>query len=620
MAGHEYKTRLANAISNYIDRSRFLNSGIRRSIDTLPNPKWDDFDETGIRRQQALVNNSVTHSLLRTSPEDPLNQNPAMGAYGSIDVNYYNRIYSPLDGSKANRIYEYRTMAAYPTVQDAIAKYANSFINQDERGECIHFRYHDPDENIDHVKELTDTFNSWVRIFDFINNGKKYCSDFLIEGECYLELIINDDTEYNKKKGVLGVLKLPTELMDVVWKDKYNDVVETYIGQEITADNINRPSQIVRTKPVFLNPNQIFYVNSGERDPMNEYIVPFINRARKRYIQLSFLEDAIVIYRLARAPEKLVFTADCGNLPSDEAEAHLRRMQQQMYKQLTFDPNNGDIMQRYSPASMLDAFWFAKTAGNDGVTVTTLPGGQNLGELADLDYFKRALYESLCLPTSHLPGKDGGAQANSDNSTILQEELTFAESVINMQRRWAAAVKQAFITHLKFTGMYQEFGVQERLIDIEFEPPSNYYKHRKLQSIQIAGSAFSALASNEVLSKSYLMKHVMGMTESDIVAQYELRKKEAMHEFEIAQIQTAGPNWKMAMLSGGGEGGGPGGDIGGGPGGGFGGDLGGMDSDFEGMGDMGGEGEVGGDLGEVQAAGAEAMDAAQENPGGEGPA
>ena len=616
MAEREYKTRLVNAIQNYIERSKFLGSALKRGIDTLPNPKWDDFAETGIRRQQALVNNSVTHSLLRNSIQDPTNQNPAMGAYGSIDVNYYNRVYSPLDGSKANRIYEYRTMASYPTVQDAIMKYANSFINQDERGECIHFRYNDPDENIEHVKELTNTFNSWVRIFDFINNGKKFCSDFLIEGECYLELIVNNESEENKKKGILGILKLPTELMDVVWKDKYNDVVETYIGQEITADNINRPAQIVKTKPVFLNPNQIFYVNSGERDPMNEYIVPFINRARKRYIQLSFLEDAIVIYRLARAPEKLVFTADCGNLPSDEAEAYLRRMQQQMYKQLNFDPNNGDVMQRYSPASMLDAFWFAKTAGNDGVQVTTLAGGQNLGELADLDYFKRALYESLCLPTSHLPGKDGGAQANADNATILQEELTFAESVINMQRRWAAAVKQAFITHLKFTGMYKEYDVQERLIDIEFEPPSNYYKHRKLQSIQIAGSAFSALASNEVLSKSYLMKHVMGMSESDIVAQYKLRKQEAMHEFEIQQIQSAGPNWKMAMLTGGEGEGGPGGgdgmsDLGGGGMPDFGGEP--------GMGDLGGGASLD-DMAGMEEAGAEAVEATDSNPGGEGPA
>lgn len=613
MAG-AYKTRLVNTVNNYLQQSRFLNGTINGKIETLPNPKWDDFEGAGIRRQQALVNNSVTHSLIRQTPGREFN--PAMGAYGQLDVNYYNRVYSPLDGSKANRIYEYRTMASYPTVQDGIMKYANSFINQDERGECIHFKYADSGMNIEHVKDLTDTFNSWVRIFDFINNGKKYCSDFLIEGECFFELIINDERPENKAKGILGVLKLPTELMDVVYEDKYNGVIKSFIGQEITSDDVNHPAQVVRTKPVFLHPNQVFYVNSGERDPLNEYIVPFINRARKRYIQLSFLEDAIVIYRLARAPEKLVFTADCGNMASDEAEAYLRRLQQQMYKQLNFDPNNGDIMQRYSPASMLDAFWFAKTAGNEGINVTTLSGGQNLGELADLDYFKRALYESLCLPTSHLPGKDNNAQAATDNSTILQEELTFAESVIDIQRKWAAAVKQAFITHLKYTKMYQEYGVQERFIDIEFEPPSNYYKHRKLQSIQIAGSAFGALASNEVLSKSYLMKHVMGMSESDIVAQYELRKKEAMHEYEIAQIQAAGPNWKMALLTGGEGAEGGGGDMGGGGmGGGF--DMGGgMSSEMEA--ELGGA-EGGGDLGDLAAEGAEAAEVTETNPGGDQP-
>lgn len=595
---HDFKTRLVSNISNAIQSTKYLGRALQSgTIDQLPNPKWEDFEEAGIRRNEALVNNSVTHSLIRPNKEDPRKIGPGTGVYGSLDTNYYNRVYAPLDGSKANRIYEYRTMAAYPTVQDAITKFANNFINTDERGECIHFNYADQDANIDIVKALTENFQTFVRIFDFPNRGAKYCSDYIIEGEVFFELLINNERPENKRKGILGILKLPTDLMDVVYKDKYNDVVRVFIGQEIAEDDWNRPTRVVRTRPVFLQPNQIFYVNSGERDPLNEYIVPFINRARKRYIQLSFLEDAIVIYRLARAPERLVITADCGNMSQPEAEAHLQRLRQQMYKNLNFDPNNGDVTQRYAPMSMMDSFFFAKTSGNEGVNITTLPGGQNLGQLDDLNYFKKALYESLCVPTSYL-NKDQ-SQANADNAMILQEELAFADQVIAFQKRWAAAVKQAWITHLKCMGLYEEYEVRENMIDIWFEPPTNYYRHRKLQGIQIAGSAFSALASNEVFSKAYLMKHVMNMSESDIIAQYTLRKKEATHEFEITQIQNSGPNWKAQMLSdltggmaGGGEGGGMGGGMGGG--GGFGSEMGGAPPEMG----MGGEGgEIGGEMG-----------------------
>lgn len=534
----------------------------------LSNPKWEDFAKTGIRRKEALVNNSITHGLVRQTH----NEQTAGTVLGSAYNQYANVLYASMDGSKANRIYEYRLMASYPEVSDAIEEITNSFINEDEKGEVVHFDYLDNEIAVEAKKALKKEFNFFVNHFNFKKCGKKYLSDFLIDGEVFMELIINNATPENKKMGILGVLKMQTELMDVIYKDKYNGIVGAFVGKQLEVNDENNPTQVTKLQPVPFQPNQIFYISTNNFDPTGQWVVPYIERARKRYIQLSYLEDSIIIYRLVRAPERLIFTVDTGIMPTPKAEAYLNNMRQQYWKQKSFDFNTGDIMQKFEPQAMLDAFWVPK----DKVSISSLPGGQNLGQLDDLNYFIRALYRALRVPTNRLQPE---TQKTADNSNILQEEIRFAEFIISLQNIFAEALKQAFITHLKLRGLYQFYNLHENWIKIDFEPPSNYYKHRKLQGIQIAGQAFSALSGNECLSKAYLMKHLLGMDEGEIVEQYTLRKTEAAHEWEIQQILNGGPGWMTTALnqaSGGDE-------LGGGGGGG----------DLGGLGDLGGGGDLG---------------------------
>ena len=250
---------------------------------------------------------------------------------------------------------------------------------------------------------------------------------------------------------------------------------------------------------------------------------------------------------------------------------------------------------------MLDSFWVSKGNGNEGVEITQLQGGQNLGQLDDLNYFIKALYRALRVPTNRLESESQGA---IDSSTLLREEIRFAEFIISIQRKFAEAFKQAFISHLKFTGLYQQFKLKEHMFELEFVPPSNYFYMRRLQAIQIAGDAYSKIAGIDVMSKTWTLKNIMGLTDNEILDQYRMRKLEAAHEYEIAQITSAGPNWKMAVLmqQSGAEGAGDAGDMGGGD---LGGDLGGG-MDFGG-GDTGGD--LGGDIGGAE----ETLD---ENPGG----
>lgn len=577
MKTNQFKTNLSRALGNYLKNTNYIGDIMRNGIATLSNPKWEDFENTGIRRKEALVNNSVSHGLVHMDNTASV----ATGIGGQYNP-FANVLYASLDAAKANRIYEYRLMASYPEVGDAIEEISNSFINEDNQKRIINMRYLDKNLPNESFKRLYDEFDYFVNLLNLKQKGKKYCEDYLIDGELFLELIVCTAAESTKKKGIVGALKLQTELMEAHYKDKFNDVITAFTGKSVTFEG-NNNNNIIKMEHVPYQTNQILYVHSDNWDPTGEFVIPYIERARKRYIQLSYLEDAIIIYRLVRAPERLIFKVDVGNLPTPKAEAHLQRLKDRYFKSKAFDINTGDITQKFEPQSMLDSFWVAKSNGNEGVDVQQLPGGQNLGQLDDLNYFIKALYRALRVPTNRLESESQGA---IDSSSLLREEIRFAEFIISIQRKFAEAIKQAFISHLKFTGLYEHLKLKEHLMDLEFVPPTNYFYMRRLQGIQIAGDAYNKIAGIDVISKTWTLKNVMGLTDDEILQQYRMRKLEAAHEFEIAQITNAGPNWKAVTLmqqAGVGEGGGDmGGDMGGG-----------MDL----SGDMGGDMDFGGDAG-----------------------
>jgi hypothetical protein len=201
----------------------------------------------------------------------------------------------------------------------------------------------------------------------------------------------------------------------------------------------DQPSKVEKIEFIPMDQNQIMYVNSGVYNETKNFVIPFLENARRPYRQLSLIEDAIVIYRLVRAPERLVFNVDVGNMPPPKAEAYLKKLIQQYWSRKTFDMDQTDVVKKFNPQSMLDAFWFAKRQGSEGTNVTQLPGGDNLGELADLMYFIKKLYRALKVPSTRLDPTD---QASADGSTILREELKFARFVMRQQQRFAAGLKK----------------------------------------------------------------------------------------------------------------------------------------------------------------------------------
>ena len=492
------------------------------------NPKYKIFRNTGLRRADALAKTSISSS-------NAYNATP-IGDFGK-DSSFGDVMYANLDPDKPGRLRDYRIMAAYSEVSDALDEICDEVINVDDNGDVARVLFDNIDLSVDEKNEIDEEFSKFTDYFDLKNKGWQFFRQLLVEGEVFFELIVHENYT---KEGILGLINVPSEIIDPVYNNIQNMLVKGFIYKK-PIFSVTNPAKIEKTEMIPMEENQIVYINSGVYNETKNFVIPFLENARRPYRQLSLIEDAIVIYRLVRAPERLVFNVDVGNMAPPKAEAYLRKLIQNYWSKKTFDNDQTDIVKKFEPQSMLDAFWFAKRQGSEGTSVTQLPGGANLGELADLMYFIKKLYRALKVPGTRLDPQD---QASVDGSMMLREELKFAKFVIRTQQRFAAGIKRGFFTHLKMKGLIDKYDIQENNLEVIFNVPTNFYELRENQRLEIKSANYNALAANEFIAATYAQKKYLGWKDRDILANREFLRKDAEMQWELAQIAAGGPAWK----------------------------------------------------------------------------
>jgi hypothetical protein len=500
--------------------------------DNSLNPKYKTFADTGLKRSEALTKQSIALS-------SDFNNLP-IGEMGK-DTSFGQVMYANIQENKGARLRDYRVIAAYSDVVDALDEICDEAINTDDTGSEIHIQYINDDLSGSEKAEIDEEFSKFVNYFDFKTKGWQYFRQLLVEGELFFELIIHRD---HTKAGILGAVNLPSELIDPVYNNIQNMMIKGFIYRKPIFDP-NQPNKQDKFEYIPLDENQVVYINSGVMNESKTMILPFLENARRAYRQLSLIEDAIVIYRLVRAPERLVFNVDVGNMAAPKAEAYLKKLISNYWSTKTFDIDQNDVVKKFNPQSMLDAFWFPKRAGSEGSSVSQLAGGQNLGELADLMYFIKKLYRSLKVPTSRLDPQD----AFRDGSEILREELKFARFIIRQQQRFASGIKRGFITHLKLKGLWEKFDLVEPNIEIEFNPPTNFYEMREAQRLDQKVQAYNNIATSELISQTFAQKKYLKWKDQDILANREFMRKDAEFQWELQQIATSGPSWKEITIA-----------------------------------------------------------------------
>ena len=530
-----------NFISSILARLPYIQDAVDAD---QGNPRYELFDRLSKRHEYKVMQQSVI-----TGPAMRNNDYYNPGSFTS-DNAYHKYIYARIDTDKIRRIAEYRRMAAYAEISDCLDEICDDFLNKDDEDKFIRISFSSFGKlDSEQRSEIEKEFYKFIQIFDLEHKGWGYCRQLLIEGELFFENVVH---EKKKELGIIGVLNVPGELINPVYDNVQNNVIENFIFQKPISLRDNQqagnnpappPSQAnsLQQQLITFQGTQVTYVNSGMWNEDMTIKIPFIENARRSYKQVSLLEDAVVIYRMVRAPERLKFKIDVGNMPPAKAEAYLRQLMQSYWSKKSFDTQSAKgAGNQYDPQSMLDAFWFAKRAGETGSDVELMNGGANLGKIEDLTYFVQKLYKSLKVPITRMQPDD----TYKDGAEILREELRFAKFIVRLQGQFTLGIKEAFITHLKIRGWWKEYKLHESYFDLHFNPPSNYFAMRKNQEFELKYNNFNNMSQNESIAKTFAQRHYLGLNDAKISENMEWLRKDAALKWELAQIEQTGPNWR----------------------------------------------------------------------------
>ena len=496
------------------------------------NPKFKEFYKAGTVRKELLASHSVI------APKLPESAHP-VGSF-LADKAYNELMYATLDVDKYRRLRDYRVMAQFAEVADALDEICDEFLNEDDHGQMISLKIRDEKEFDPLVsKSINKEFNKFINLFDFKEKAWEYVRSLLVDGELYFENVIH---EKHVKEGILGVINVPTQAIDPVYDNYQNMHVKAFLLRK-AKHHKEEDEQFTSMQDkdfIPMEKNQITYINSGTWNENKTFRIPFIENARRAYRQLSLIEDSIIIYRLVRAPERLIFNVDVGNMSPPKAEAYLRKLMQNYWSKKAFSLDEDKRVNSFNPQSILDAYWFPKREGSTGTEVNTLPGGQNLGELQDLVYFVKKLYKALKVPTNRVDTENSQYSADAN---VLREELKFANFIVRLQAQFALGIKDAFVTHLKLRDVWKQYDMRENSFDLQFTPPRNYFELRRQQILDLKLNNFTNIAANESISQGYSQKEYLGWTDEQIKANREWLRKDAALQHELEQIRGGGADW-----------------------------------------------------------------------------
>jgi len=554
------------SFNNFVNKLPYNgNSTVIDNISEL-NPKFETFWKIGTTQQERNLRQAVS---IVQDPKDP-----ASNLNGIIvDKGYHDYLYALIDSDKGKRVADYRIMASYAEISHALDEICDEALVKDDKGQYAQLILSEKLESVQKT-ELQKAYHQVMEMFNLDNKGWEYFRTILIDAELFFENVINED---NQEAGIISLVQIPTEHVNPIFDNVQNMIIKGYILQKPVpkdqqagqANQFNRGPSGGPKKDgkeiIPLERHQVTYLHSHIWNENKTIRLPYLEVARRAYKQLSLIEDSIVVYRLVRAPERLAFYVDVGNMPAAKAEAYLKRLMQNYWSKRTYDSNQGGNVNVYDPQSMLDSYWFARRNGETGTKVETLKGGQNLGQLDDLNYFVKKLYKALRVPSNRLTPDAKFA----DGAEILREELKFAKLIVRLQRHFASTIKDTLITHLKLKGLWKDYKLKDNDVNIILNPPKHFDEMRDQQLLELKFTNFkNATQTENTISKTYALKKYMKWNDDEILANREWLKKDAGFSWEIDKITTLGKNWKEAMTNGvvpGQEGGAPG--MGGGGGG-----------------------------------------------------
>ena len=399
------------------------------------------------------------------------------GAYGS---------YLNMEGAYKNEvdlIFKYREMSSLSDCEIAIENIVNEAIvaGKGERPVNILLDNTGLTESI--KTKIRNEFDVILDLLNFNNFGHEIFRRWYVEGKLYYHIMIDEN---DPSRGIVELRSLDaTKIKKVnqVNKQRKQDSVDVQVNEVFTYNPAGLRNQ--HQQGILISKDSIAYCTSGLLDPKKKMVLSYLHKAIKPLNQLRMVEDAIVIYRISRAPERRIFYIDVGNLPKVKAEQYIRDIMTRYKNRLVYDSESGEVRDDRRHQSMLEDYWLPRREGGRGTEITTLPGGENLGQLDDVEYFQRKLYKAMHVPVSRLEADSGFSLGRE--SEITRDELLFSKFVAKLQIRFSSLFQDVMEKQLILKNIMTSADWKKIRDKIQYDFTSDhFYTELKQQEIMTA--------------------------------------------------------------------------------------------------------------------------------------
>jgi len=451
---------------------------------------------------------------------------------GAINItsNAYYGTYVDLEGSVRNElelITRYREMSNHPELEMAIDEIVNESITYTLDNRVV-------DINLDNVKttesikkKISEEFETVLRLLNFQNLASDLFKRWYIDGRMYYHIVVN---EKNPKEGVQELRYIDPRKIRKVREVKTGKDPKTgatvilstaeyyvYNDKGTTTQNYTASTN----SGLRISADSIINVNSGMMDAKNTFVISYLHKVIKPLNQLRMIEDAVVIYRISRAPERRIFYIDVGNLPKGKAEQYLRDVMVKYRNKMVYDASTGELRDDRKHMSMLEDFWLPRREGGKGTEITTLPAGQNLGELEDVKYFQRNLLKALNVPLSRLDEQTGGGFAGIGRSQeITRDELKFAKFIARLRNKFSQLFDNALGTQLVLKGVCtsDEWKDFKQNIIYDFRKDNNFTELREAELLRERLTMVGMVDPyiGKYFSHEYIKKNILKMDDKEM--------------------------------------------------------------------------------------------------------
>ena len=472
---------------------------------------------------------SITRLKKQADPKQSFTTAQAEDGTQTVSAGGHFGSYLDMEGNaktEQDLIRRYREIAIHPECDMAIEDIVNEAIVANELKDAVRVIFNNLPYGRDIQRKIEDEFNEVLRLMNFNTKGHDIFRRWYVDGRIFYQKIIDRD---NPKKGIVElkyidprkikkIREVRKKRPDVPSPSALNSlaVVDEYI--EYFLFNERGISGTTGQSGVKIAPDTVAFCPSGIIDQNKNMVLSYLHKAIKPTNQLRMIEDAVVIYRIARAPERRIFKIDVGNLPKVKAEQYLRDVMARYRNKLVYDAGTGEIRDDRNYMSMLEDFWLPSREGGRGTDISTLPGGQNLGEITDIEYFRAKLYRSLNVPSSRLEASTG---FNLGRSTeITRDELKFTKFVQKLRKKFIELFNDILKTQLVLKGIIaeEEWPMIRDNIFYDFLQDGHFAELKQAEMlkdrIQLANDVRDYVG--KYFSVEYVRKNILKQSDQDI--------------------------------------------------------------------------------------------------------